>query len=492
MKYIQGVPRRQTILFPKAIDDYIEEENPVQFIDAFVDNLDLEGLGFKHTKLKSTGRPPYNPADLLKLYIYGYLNRIRSSRCLEKECKRNIELMWLLKKLAPDFKTIADFRKDNKQAIKRVCREFILLCKKLDLFSGELVAIDGSKFKAVNSKKRNFNQQKLKKKIKEIEEKIEDYFKDLEENDAKESNVSSPTAKELKAKIELLKNRKRKYQNLLKGLKESGETQVSLTDADARAMVNNQKIEVCYNVQMAVDEKHKMILDYEVTNEVKDTDQLSKMAKRAKEILEVEKLEILADKGYFNAKEIKECVDNKIIPYIPKPKSTVSKEVNVPKPEFYKEKFNYNANKDVYICPAGHELTYKNSVKHHGKIMRIYKTKECKDCPYKGRCTRNPKGRIIYRWEHEEILEEMDIRVKQNKNKVKMRQWLIEHVFGTIKRSFNQGYFLLKGIKKVDAETGLSVLAYNIKRVINIIGLRKLIMSVRGLKIDYRRCEIEG
>jgi len=213
MKYIQGVPRRQTILFPKAIDDYIEEENPVQFIDAFVDNLDLEGLGFKHTKLKSTGRPPYNPADLLKLYIYGYLNRIRSSRCLEKECKRNIELMWLLKKLAPDFKTIADFRKDNKQAIKRVCREFILLCKKLDLFSGELVAIDGSKFKAVNSKKRNFNQQKLKKKIKEIEEKIEDYFKDLEENDAKESNVSSPTAKELKAKIELLKNRKRKYQN---------------------------------------------------------------------------------------------------------------------------------------------------------------------------------------------------------------------------------------------------------------------------------------
>ena len=478
MDYIKGIERRQVVLFPEAIDEYIEDDNPVKFIDVFVDGLDLKELGFKHSEFNHTGRPPYNPADLLKLYIYGYLNRIRSSRWLEKECKRNVELMWLLKKLAPDFKTIADFRKDNRDAIKKVCKEFIFLCKKLELFGGELVSIDGSKFKAVNSKKRNFNEAKLKKKLKEIEEKIDRYFKELEDNDNSEENVNPPNVQELTTKIEQLKERREEYQKFLRELKDSDETQISLTDPDSRAMVNNQRIEVCYNVQITVDEKNKLILDHEVTNEVKDNNQLSKMSKRAKEILEVDEMEVLTDKGYYDAVEIKECVDNGIIPYIPEPNPTVSKKINVPEPPFYKSKFRHDKEKDVYICPAGFELTFRNMAKHHGKMMRIYKSGMCTQCPFKNKCTRNPRGRIIYRWEHEEILEEMRHRVENNREKVKKRQWLSEHPFGTIKRSFNQGYMLMKGLKRVGAEMSLTILAYNIKRVINIVGLKGLIASV--------------
>ncbi|MDI6886286.1 MAG: IS1182 family transposase [archaeon] len=478
MKHIQGIDRMQTVLFPEVIDDYIEDDNPVQFIDAFVDGLDLKGLGFRHAELKSTGRPPYNPADLLKLYIYGYLNRIRSSRWLEKESKRNIELMWLLKKLTPDFKTIADFRKGSHDAIKRVCKEFVILCRKLDLFGGELVAIDGSKFKAVNSKKRNFNEAKLKKKLKEIEEKIEGYFKELEENDEREAHATSPDAQELKEKIEEFKNRKEEYLELLRELKESGEAQISLTDPDSRAMVNNQRIEVCYNVQTTVDSKHKLILDHEVTNEVKDSNQLSTMSKRAKEILEVDELDVSADKAYYDAMEIKECIDNGITPYIPEPNPTVSRKINVPEPPFYKREFRYDGEKDVYICPAGFELTFRNRAEHHGKVMKLYKTNRCAECQFKAKCTRNPGGWIIYRWEHEEILEEMKRRVENNREKVKKRQWLSEHPFGTIKRAFNQGYMLMRGIEKVGAEISLSVLAYNMKRVINIVGLRGLIAAV--------------
>lgn len=478
MAYIRGVNRKQIILFPEAVDDYITEDNPVQFIDAFIDNLNLKKLEFKHSEPESTGRPPYNPADLLKLYIYGYLNRIRSSRNLEKEAGRNLELMWLLKKLIPDFKTIADFRKDNKKALKQVFKKFILICKNLNLFGGELVAIDGSKFKAVNSKKRNFNQAKIERRLKEIDQKIEKYLYELEENDQKEAYFPSLSTEELKIKIELLKKRKKEYRELQEKLQKSKETQISLTDPDSRAMVNNQKIEVCYNIQTTVDDKHKLILDYEVTNEVKDQNQLSKMAKRAKEILGVDKLEVLADKGYYNALEIKKCVDNKITPYIPKPGSAVSKEINIPEPEFYENKFIYDKEKDIYTCPAGCKLTFRNKAKHHDKIMKLYKSQECKCCQFKLRCTRNKIGRIIYRWENEEILEQMRERVKNNWEKVRKRQWLSEHPFGTIKRAFNQGYVLMKGIEKIRGEISLTMLAYNFKRVINIIGVRNLIAAM--------------
>lgn len=481
MGHIEGFPRNQRMLFPDIVDDYIEDNNPVRFIDAFVNSLDLIGLGFKYAEPEPTGRPPYNPSDMLKLYLYGYINRIRSSRGLERETKRNVELMWLLRKLTPDFKTIADFRKDNKKAIKAVCREFIFLCKHLDLFGGEIVAIDGSKFKAVNSKKRNFNERKLEKKIKEIDENIEAYIFDLDKNDREEVSFLGVDGEGLREKIKLLKERKEKYEELLKGLEGSGENQVSLTDPDARAMVNNQKIEVCYNVQMTVDKKHKLILDYEVTNEVKDSHQLNKMSKRAKKILGVDRLEVLADKGYYDAREIKECVDNGVIPCIPEIKSTVSKKVDIPKPEFYKDRFTYDAKTDVYICPEGKGLTFRNKAIHHGRVMRIYKSGECLSCPLKASCTRNRRGRIIYRWEYEEILEEMRERVKREKEKVKERQCLIEHIFGTMKRNFNQGYFLMRGVDKVGTEMSLTVLAYNIKRVLNILGPEKLLEVMRAI-----------
>jgi len=386
--------------------------------------------------------------------------------------------MWLLKKLIPDFKTIADFRKDNKKALKHVFKEFTLICKNLELFRGELVAIDGSKFKAVNSKKRNFNQAKIEKRLKEIEKKIEKYFSELEKNDQNEPSFSSLSAQELKTKIELLKKRKKEYRELQEKLQDSKETQISLTDPDSRAMVNNQKIEVCYNIQTTVDDKHKLILDYEVTNEVKDHHHLSKMSKRAKEILEIDKLEVLADKGYYNALEIKECLDHKITPYIPKPGSTVSKEINIPEPEFYESKFIYDQEKDIYVCPAGCNLTFRNKAKHHGKIMKLYKSQECKSCQIMPRCTRNKSGRIIYRWEYEEILEQMQERIKSNWEKVRKRQWLSEHPFGTIKRAFNQGYVLMKGIEKVGGEISLTMLAYNLKRVINIIRVRNLVAAM--------------
>lgn len=478
MEYIKGAAREQIVLFPEALDDYITEENPVQFIEAFVNSLDIRDLEFKHAELNETGRPPYDPRDLLKLYIYGYLNGIRSSRKLEKETKRNVELMWLLRKLSPDFKTIADFRKDNRKAITSVCKGFVFLCKKLSLFGGELLAIDGSKFRAVNSKKRNFNARKLERKIKELEEKIDRYLKELDENDEGEKDIQAPDKKEMKEKIEEFKKRRKDYKKLMEGLKGSKETQVSLTDPDSRSMVSNQRIEVGYNVQFTVDEKHKLILDHEVTNAIKDQNQLSRMAKRAKEILGRGTIEVLADKGYYNAVEVKECVDNGIVPYIPEPESRVSKKVNIPRPEYYEDKFRYDKGKDVYICPEGHELTYRYSTLHYGKRKRLYKSRECRGCQSKELCTRQRSGRFIYRWEHEEVLEEMKKRVEEEKEKVKRRQWLTEHPIGTLKRGFNQGYFLTRGIEKTGVEMSLSVLAYNIKRVINIIGLEKLIVTI--------------
>jgi len=481
MGYIEGVARNQMMLFPDVVDDYIEDNNPVRFIDAFVDSLDLGRFGFTHAETEDTGRPPYDPSDLLKLYIYGYLNRIRSSRGLEKETRRNIELMWLLRKLTPDFKTIADFRRDNKKAIKKVCSQFILLCKRLNLLSGELVAIDGSKFKAVNSKKRNFNKKKLGKKIREIDEKIEAYISDLDENDREERTFPSVKGEGLKEKVKLLKKRKEKYNELLKGLDESGQTQISLTDTDSRLMVNNHWVDVCYNVQTTADSKHKLILDYEVTNEREDSCQLSKMSRRAKEILGVERLDVLADKGYYNWREIKECVDNGITLYIPEVRLTVPKKRGVPKPEFYKDKFTYDAGRDIYICPMGNELTFKSEIKYHGKVMKLYKSEECFSCPSRHKCTRNRSGKIIYRWEHEEVLEEMRERVEREREKVKMRQLLIEHIFGTIKRNFNQGYFLMRGKGNVSAEMGLTVLAYNIKRVLKILRPERLIGVMKAM-----------
>lgn len=474
MDYIEGFNRRQEILFPAKIDDYIGDENLVHFIEAFVALLDLIRLGFTHAELKPTGRPSYNPADLLKLYIYGYLNCIRSSRKLEKECFRNVEVMWLLKKLAPDHKTIADFRKNNAVAIKKVFKEFVLFSKELDLYGGEVVSIDGSKYKAVNSKKRNFNAEKLIRKLKDIEEKIETYLKELEENDTIESSIKLPNAKELKEKIQQLEKRKSEYEELQKTLEATGKTQVSLTDPDSRMMMGNQKFDVSYNVQATVDAKNNLVLDFEVTNEGNDKNQLDKMASRAKEILEVESLEVLADKGYYNPEEIRKCSQNNTIPLIPEPKPKQFKEGNVPEPKFYENKFKYNAGLDVYTCPGGRELAYSGESIKNNKNIREYKSNSCSTCEFKSKCTSNKNGRVIFRWEHERVLEDMRERVKNNPDIIRKRNCMSEHPFGTMKRGFNQGYFLLKGLVKVGGEMGLTMLAYNIRRVVNILGINKL------------------
>ena len=474
MDYIHGFDRRQEILFPQMIEDYVSDENPVRFIEAFVEIQDLKEQGFKHSELKATGRPPYNPYDLSKLYLYGYLNSLRSSRKLMKECSRNVEVMWLLKNLTPDFKTIADFRKDNPAAIKKLFKSFVFFCKQLDLFGGEVVGLDGTKVKAVNSKKRNFNEDKLIKKLKDIEEKIEAYLKELEVNDTEESSINQPDANELKKKIEQLKDRKTEYNELLKNLETSGEKQVSLTDPDSRMMLNNQKFDVCYNVQTTIDDKNNLIVDYEVTNDVNDKKQLNEMASRAKEILEAESLDVYSDKGYYNPDEIKKCVDNNIIPFIPEPKPRQPKEESVPKPGFCDGDFKYDANRDIYTCPGGRELTFDVMSEKNGKMMKEYRSDSCSTCESKSKCTRKKNGRIIFRWEHEGILDDMRKRVKENKDVVKKRNCMCEHPFGTIKRGFNQGYFLLKGLRKVSGELGFTMIAYNMRRVINILGVDKL------------------
>lgn len=473
MEHIKGLDRKQAILFPEVIDNYIAEENPVRFIDAFVDSLDMKELGFKHAELNPTGRPPYNPADLLKLYVYGYLNRVRSSRFLEKECKKNVEVMWLLKKLTPDFKTISDFRKDNREAIKKLFKEFISLCKKLDLFGGELVAIDSSKFKAVNSKHRNFYESKLKKRLKEIDEKTEKYLKELDENDDAEVDIESPNAKKLKEKIEHLKERKEEHQGMLKKLKETGQAQISLTDPDSRLMLNNQRNEVCYNVQTTVDEKNKLILDYEVTTENDDSNHLSEMSVRAKQILEVDELKVVADANYYDSEEIKKCTDNGITPYIPERNTDVRRYLD---PAFYKSEFKYNKEKDVYICPAGNELGFWGI--YEARAERLYRTEECSICEFRSKCTSNKRGRIIVRRKYDDTLDEMRERMKDSIDIIKKRKELAEHPFGTIKRAFNQGYLLLKRLPKVGAEISLTMLAYDVTRVINIVGVKKLMAEV--------------
>jgi transposase len=487
--YVSGAKRDQSILFPDTLDEYVTEENPVRFIDAFVDSLDLEKLGFKHAKLDGgAGRPPYDPADLLKLYVYGYLNQVRSSRKLEKACVSNLEMIWLMKRLAPDFKTIADFRKDNVDCIKPVFKEFVFLCRSLDLFGAELVGIDGTKFKAVNSRNRNFNEKTLAERSKRVEERIVRYLKELEENDRSEEGEKSKDdgakVERLKGKIHKLDEKRQLYLRVREQMKkETGKKEISLTDPESRLMrVSNQNLDVCYNAHTAVDSKNKMIAEYDVTNSASDMNALSGMAKCAKNILAVERLEVTADRGFHNSIEIKECVENGITPYVPEPSPpNPNKRLGVPAPEFYENRFTYDAEKDAYTCPAGNEMTFwKRGQNNSGKKMRLYRTQACDGCPFRSRCTTNRRGRIIYRWVHEEVLDEMRarLRTEQGRAKVVLRAQLVEHPFGTMKRVFNQGYLLLKGLKKVRGELGLTMLAYNLRRAINILGTKRLIDSI--------------
>ena len=474
MGYISGESRNQIYLLPESVDDYIGEDNPVRFLDAFVGKLELGELGFQHAVPAEVGQPAYDPGDLLRLYLYGYLNRIRSSRRLEKEAARNLEVMWLIRKLRPDFKTIADFRKDNSGAIKRVCREFTLLCQQLDLFGGELVAIDGSKFQAVNSKGRNFSARKLKQVIEEIDAKIEAYLKHLDQRDVEEARVAVPRAAEMKEQLERWRERKQVYQNCQQQLQQSGEKQISLTDPDSRKMSMGHGSQIGYNVQVAVDAKHKLIVEHEVTNAVTDQGQLTPMAERAKRTLGVDRLEVLADMGYYDGAEVKKCEQQGIMAYIPKPLTSANTKLGL----FGKERFHYDTDKDVYVCPAGEELRYRFGTKEKGRAIRYYSTSACGRCALKAQCTRNKRNRRITRWEYEDVLERMKQRVDQHPELMRQRKMIVEHPFGTIKRWMEQSYFLMRGKNKVSAEMSLTVLAYNLRRVITLIGVPPLIQAV--------------
>lgn len=475
MGYIEGEDRKQTVLFPEVLDDYISEENAVRFIDVFIEGLDLSELGFLKAIPKETGRPPYDPGDLLRLYVYGYLNRTRSSRRLETEAGRNLELMWLMRKLRPDFKTIADFRKDNAQGIKQVCREFTLWCKRLELFGGELVAIDGSKFRAVNSPKRNFTEKKLRRMLKEIDGKIEEYLKQLDRQDQQESGQRRLSPEQLKEKIEQYQQRRGQYQQWKTDLEGGAESQVSLTDPQSRSMRVGHGVEVSYNVQIVVDHKHKLVVEHEVSNEVTDQGQLSAMAKKAQERLGVQTLEVVADRGYYNGGEVKACEESGMTVYVPKPNNSS----NLKRGLFTKEDFVYQPDKDCYRCPAGKELSYRYQTLEQGRLMRSYAISGCKSCELRSGCSINKKGiRSIKRWVDEAILEAMARRIAEHPEKVELRKCLVEHPFGTIKRAMNQGYFLMRGLTKVGAEMSLTVLAYNLKRVINILGVRTMVEAV--------------
>lgn len=392
-----------------------------------------------------------------------------------------------MKKLAPDFKTIADFRKDNVDCIKKVFEEFVFLCKALDLFGAELVAIDGSKFKAVNSKSRNFNEAKLKDKLRRIDEKVSSYLKELEEGDKEdESKHATESAKNsLKEKLQELDRRKSEYSKLLTKMRESDQKEVSLTDPDSRLMKSpsNGRLDVGYNVLTDVDSKNKMIVDYDVTNVSSDRQELSSMAKSAKEALGVEKLDVTADSGFHNAEEIKECIDSGITPYVPEPNQHGQRKIGVPAPDFYEDKFVYDNQRDLFVCPAGNEMGFWSWGKDHsGKTIRIYTTPMCNSgCPFRAMCTNNKLGRHISRWVHESVLDEMKERLATSAGhaKVLLRKELSEHPFGTMKRAFNQGYLLLKGLRKVKGEIGFTMLVYNIRRAISLLGVSSLIAAVR-------------
>jgi len=478
MGYIEGVGRQQMVMFPESLDEYVAGNNPVRFVDAFVEGLDMQALKFERAIPKETGRPPYDPRVLLKLYIYGYLNRIRSSRRLEAEANRNVEVMWLLGKMTPDFKTIADFRRDNGEPIRGVYREFTEWCRKVDLYGGELVAIDGIKFQAVNSRERNFTKGKLKALTKYVEEKIERYLEELDENDAQETDNEKPTKEELQEKIEWMKQRKGRYDELQQQMEEEGKSQISLVDEDARSMKlgKGRGSVVGYNVQISVDAKHKLIVDHEVTNECNDMKQLSPMANRAREVLEVESLEVVADAGYYNGQEIKECTDNGITPYIPGTNSSSNRRAGR---YTKKDDFRYDAEKDCYWCPAGEALEYSHSGPNkHGRETRQYTTKACETCEIREKCTSAKGNRRIPRWEYEDRLEEMAHRLKADPKKMEQRKLIVEHPFGTIKRSMEQGYFLTRGLEKVRTEMSLTMLAYNMKRVMKLMSIEQLLTAL--------------
>lgn len=473
MGYVEGTNREQVMLFPAVIDEYVSADNPVRFMEAFVNELELGALGFSKAEPEERGRPAYDPRDLLKLYLYGYVNEIRSSRKLERETNRNVEVMWLLRRLTPDHKTIANFRKDNAGALPGVFREFTKLCRQLELFGAELVGIDGSKFRAVNSRDRNFSEAKLKQRLQWIEEKIAKYLAAFEAADEAESKgQQGHKASELQEKIAALQQRQVVYEGLREQLAKSDEKQISLTDADARLMKGRQGQHVSYNVQIAVDSKHKLVADFAVTNEGNDVNCLTKLAQGAQQELGAKELKVCADRGYYNTAQIKECEAAGIEVHMEKP------ERPTPAGIFPLDQFSYDELNDVYTCPAGKRLTFRVTDKE--RQLKCYWTEACHRCALKSQCTRGKGPRKIKRPVGQDAADRMLQRVAANRQFVELRKQLVEHPFGTIKRPMGQSYFLMRGTAKVSAETSLTLLAYNLKRVLKLLTIDKLIRALAG------------
>jgi transposase len=476
-RYIEGEDRSQATLLPEYLDDYIAEGNPVRAVDAFVDELDLRVLGFEGAEPAITGRPSYHPGILLKIYIYGYLNRIPSSRRLEREAQRNVELMWLTGRLAPDFKTIADFRCDNAEAIRKVCREFVELSRQLGLFGDAVVAIDGSKFKAVNNRDKNFTPHKLKARLQQLEESIARYLNDLDRADREPTLVPVERVSHLKEKIVTVKEQARKLRRIEEQLQEAPDQQVSLTDPDARSMATSGRGTgvVGYNVQAAVDTRHHMIVAHEVTNVGHDRSQLTAMSKLARDAIGGEELTVLADRGYFNGEEILQCAEEGITALVPKPLTSNSRADG----RFDKRDFIYVAERDEYRCPAGERAPRRMTTIERGMTLHRYWPSACPRCPLKERCTPSPYRRIT-RWEHEQVLDDMQRHLDRTPQASRLRRQTAEHPFGTLKAWMGSTHFLTKTLPKIRTEMSLHVLAYNLKRALNIFGTQFLVAFMRA------------
>ena len=478
MSFILGMDRSQTLLLPESLEDYVGAQHPVRFLDAFVEGLDLKACGFGRTEAAQTGRPPFAPGDLLKLYLWGYLNKVRSSRRLELECGRNLELLWLMRKLQPDFKTIADFRRDNAGAFKKVFRQFNLLCRDLGLFGGEVVAIDGTKLKAVNNVARNFTPERLRASLERIDARLAEFLARMDAGDQAEAPPSAaaaaPVRGSMEEKIAALRKRAQCYQEALATMEESGATQVSLTDPDSRRM---RKVGVGYNGQIAVDAKHKLIAVAEVVNEPTDHGQLAPMAAAAKEALGVEKIKAVADGGYYDHLQIAACAGIGVELYVPRPKKGSAEAGG----RFGKEEFAYDAASDSYRCPEGHTLSRETEWLKRGEPHIAHANPQaCRSCALKEQCTKAAYRRIT-RWEGEAIVEAMHARVAAHPEMIAQRKTLVEHPFGSIKFWQEQRAFMMKGLEKVRGEFNLSALACNMKRVINIVGMERLLEEVRRL-----------
>ena len=476
-RFIEGEDRSQSTLFPEHLDDYVGADNAVRVVDVFVDALDLGGLGFDRVVPQATGRPGYHPSILLKLYIYGYLNRVQSSRRLEQEAGRNVEVMWLTGRLAPDHKTIAEFRKDHGRAIRKVCVQFVALCRRLDLFSDASVAIDGAKFKAVNARDKNFTRAKVKRRMAQIEESVARYLDQLDSADRQEPSLRTTKTRRLTEKIATLKEEMRRLGKLEARMLATPEQQISMSDPDARSMATSGRGSgmVVYNVQAAVDIKYHLIAAHEVTNAGTDRSQLSHMAKRTKAALKADKLEVVADRGYFKSEEILACEEAGITVTLPKPQTSGIKA----KGRFGKQDFVYIAQDDVYRCPAGERLVWRFTNREKDLTLHRYWTTACHTCAIKDQCTTD-KQRRITRWEHEHVLEDVQRRLDEHPEKMRQRRETVEHPFGTIKSWMGYTHFQMKTLKHVGTEMALHVLAYNLKRVINIIGIAPLIAAMKA------------